>query len=723
MKTYINHSVLILVLIIFSSSCFKDLNTIPLDKDITTAATVYDDPESYRQVLAKLYAGLAVSGQQGPAGQADIAGIDEGFGQYLRGFWYHQELSTDEAIIGWNDQTIKDFHSQTWSADDGFIFAFYSRIFYQIAQCNEFLRQTSDEKLNDRGVDSSLKEKIYSYRNEARFLRALSYWHALDIFQNVPFVTEEDPIGSFFPIQSNANDLFTYIESELLDISDKIAPPRSNEYGRADAAAVWTLLAKLYLNAEVYIGTGKYNECLEYSQKVLNSGYSLEQEYQNLFLADNHNTNEIIFPVAFDGVHTRTWGGMTFIISAAIGGSMDPKESGVSSGWGGTRTTRQMVEKFGEIGGVISDFHDRKNYAQVYIPGSYMGDTISTDYAITDADGDRIYQGYQYFENDNTTFLIAPNPTLSFVYGDIGADGTMEIGGDPLVAGDAGFYYIEYNANDKTYKIEKRDWAASGTALVNDVPFVWDPEIEMLKLDAELVSGDLFFKANGDDNIVLGDNNADGVLTHGGNVINIVDGGPVEIFLDLRKEEFIYKIASTSYDRRALFYSEGQNIDINDVSLFTDGYTMNKFKNITSKGEKGSDTQFPDTDFPMFRLADVYLMASEAILRGANNGSLSDAADYFNTVRSRAFKSTLANLSESQLNLQEILDERARELSWEGTRRTDLVRFGQFTDGDYLWQWKGGVKEGLKVESYRDIYPIPSADLSNNPNLVQNPGY
>ncbi|MBK9150868.1 MAG: hypothetical protein IPM26_07650 [Saprospiraceae bacterium] len=130
------------------TSCFKDLDTVPLDPNLVTSATVFNDPSSYKKFLAKLYAGFAVSGQEGPSGQADISGIDEGFGQYLRGYWYHQELTTDEAIIGWNDQTIWDFNDLKWTPADGFIFAFYSRIFYQIPLCNEFLRETSDDKLN-----------------------------------------------------------------------------------------------------------------------------------------------------------------------------------------------------------------------------------------------------------------------------------------------------------------------------------------------------------------------------------------------------------------------------------------------------------------------------------------------------------------------------------------------------------------------------------------------
>ncbi|MFN2396513.1 MAG: RagB/SusD family nutrient uptake outer membrane protein, partial [Bacteroidales bacterium] len=138
----------------------KDLDTRPLDDNEITAADVFDDPAAYREFLAKLYAGLAVSGQQGPAGMADISGIDEGFGQYLRGYWYHQVLTTDEAVIGWDDQTIKDFIYHAWGASDVFVTAMYYRIFYQISLANEYIRETTDAKLNERGVSGTLRDQI-----------------------------------------------------------------------------------------------------------------------------------------------------------------------------------------------------------------------------------------------------------------------------------------------------------------------------------------------------------------------------------------------------------------------------------------------------------------------------------------------------------------------------------------------------------------------------------
>ena len=160
MNNLLKISILAVLLSGVLQSCFNDLSTVPIDEDFITSTVVYEDPDSYKQVLAKLYAGFAVSGQQGLSGQPDIAGIDDEFGQYLRGFWYHQQLSTDEAVISWNDQTIKDFQHQTWDANDGFISAFYSRVFYQISLCNEFLRETTDEKLNSRGVEGALRNEI-----------------------------------------------------------------------------------------------------------------------------------------------------------------------------------------------------------------------------------------------------------------------------------------------------------------------------------------------------------------------------------------------------------------------------------------------------------------------------------------------------------------------------------------------------------------------------------
>ncbi len=511
------------------TSCLKDLDTVPIDPLVITSATVYEDTTAYRQVLAKCYAGLAVSGQQGPHGNPDISGIDEGFSQYLRQFWLAQELTTDEAVIAWNDGTLKDYHFQTWTSGGEFIKALYNRIYYQISLCNEFIRESTDEKLSERGFSDAEKATIRIYRAEARFLRALSYYHALDLFGNVPFVTENDKVGAFLPTQITRSDLFNYLETELLEIEGQLKDAKTNEYGRADKAAAWMLLSKLYLNATVYIGEEKYTEALTWIKKVIASPYSLEPEYAHLFLADNNLCNEIIFPIAFDGESTKTWGGTTFIINAAIGGNMSPAEFGVGGGWGGTRTTPQFVDKFPDISGLT--------------------------------------------------------------------------------------------------------------------------------------------------------------------------------------------------DKRAMFHTSGQSKSISDIFLFTDGYAIKKWKNIKRDGTPGKDRTHPDTDFPVFRLADAYLMYAEAVLRGGTGGDVATALNYVNAIRTRAYGNTSGNITSGELTLEFILDERARELYWECHRRTDLIRFGKFSNTTYLWEWKGGIKEGASTSSHLDLFPIPSSDIGANPNLTQNPGY
>ncbi|MFL5402929.1 MAG: RagB/SusD family nutrient uptake outer membrane protein, partial [Gemmatimonadales bacterium] len=134
----------------------------------------FNDPSSYRAFLAKIYAGLAVSGQQGPAGNGDIKGIDEGFSQYLRLYWEAEELPTDEAVIAWGDVGLPEMNTQLWASSNSFVVAMYYRIAFQVSQANEFLRQTTDAKLTERNVSPELQAAVKVFRAEARFLRALS---------------------------------------------------------------------------------------------------------------------------------------------------------------------------------------------------------------------------------------------------------------------------------------------------------------------------------------------------------------------------------------------------------------------------------------------------------------------------------------------------------------------------------------------------------------------
>jgi hypothetical protein len=584
--------------------------------------------------------------------------------------------------------------------------------------------------LDGRGVTGDLRTDIGFYRAEARFLRALSYWHALDHFRNVPFVTEADAVGSFFPEQKDGAFVFNYIETELKDIENSLMAPRANEYARADQAAAWMLLAKLYLNAEVYVGSARYADCLTYCEKIINAGYQLDADYKSLFLADNNKASEVIFPVAFDGLKTQTWGGTTFLVHAPVGGSMLPADFGIDGGWGGVRTTPSIVAKFPAVGTgsvIVAPNPGNESYPVIYVPGGYQGwDPSNTTTVLASPNVDGKYEGYLYFIDSNTEFKFTDGPSWDVNYGDDNADGTLDQNGANIKAVDAGFYKIDVDLNTLTYTMQKTDWGVIGSATPDgwnsDQNMTYDPTSKTWNIQLDLNPGEIKFRANDDWGLNYGDNGADAILERDGANIAIANAGNYKITLFLDKPDHTYSIELTSFDRRALFVTDGQTLDIDDIAQFSNGYAVAKWRNVTSDGFPGSHPTHVDTDFPMFRLADVYLMYAEAVLRGGG-GNLNTALNYVNQVRERAYDGPSGDITSNDLDLDFILDERARELLWEGHRRTDLIRFGRFANTDYLWQWKGGVKEGAAVDNHFNVYPIPSADIGANPNLKQNQGY
>lgn len=513
---------------LFTVSCSKDIAKSEEDSDYFTSEAFFQNETSYKQFLAKLYMGLATSGQAGPGGAPDIAGIDGGFGQYLRAYWQLNEITTDEAIIGWADGNLPSLNTNTWGSNNEFIYAMFSRGMYQVSLCNEFLRQTSDDKLNSRNVSAATRADITNFRAEARFLRAFSYWNLMDMFGNIPFVTENNQVGYFLPEQKDRAFIFDFIVSELNAIDSDLKASGTNEYGRIDKIAGKMLLAKLYLNAKVYINQDKFADAAVALAPVLSSTYSINtgSGYGKVFMADNDvngSQSEIIFPIRFDGITTQTYGGTTFITHASVGGSMNPSSFGINGGWAGLRTRPEFYNKFA---------------------------------------------------------------------------------GDP----------------------------------------------------------------------------------------------------------------------RGMFYTSGQALSIGNIGNFTDGYAVQKYKNIKSTGGAGSDgsNTFVDTDFPLFRLADAYLMYAELSARNVGSTNTTQAAAYVNTLRTRAGASAITS---GDINLDFVLDERARELYWEGHRRQDLIRFGKYSGGTYNWQWKGGVQAGTSIDDKYKLFPIPSQAIGSNPTLQQNSGY
>lgn len=521
------------IVFVFTQSC-TNLDVTPQDDDDFLAEDFYSSKDSYIQALAGIYGNLSLTGLTG-ATSSNLQGIDAGTSQYMRTLWYLQDLSADEPIWSYeNDEAgnVTAIQKNQWTAGNTIVLGFFSRAMFSVALSNEYLRQTTDEKIAERGHTAAVSTQIKAYRAEARLLRALAYYHLMDLFGKAPFYTENDPVGVFQGPQYSRQQLFDFIESELLAIEPDLINARANEYARADKAVAWMILAKMYLNAQVYIGTDKNTQCITYTKKIMDAGYSLASQYKYNFMADNNSNEagvkEIIFPLVSDGLKVQNYGATTVIINGEVGSLEENNSQLGCQGWGGAlRVRKQFALKF------------------------LNGNVPPTD--------------------TRNTLITANRP-----------------------------------------------------------------------------------------------------------------------------------------------------IEISDIGAKEQGYVITKYTNRTSAGVAGANPTFVDTDFPMFRLADVYLMYAEAVVRGGSGGSITDAVNYINLLRTRANSN---QISASDLTLNFLLDERSRELYWEGHRRQDLIRFGKYTGGSYNWAWKGGSTNGFAIADFRKVYPIPSNSLATNPNLKQNEGY
>lgn len=352
MKTYHIKKSLFLLLtgaLLGTTSCVNDLDTQPLDKDELVSNVVFKaDINAYTQSLAKIYAGMVIGGNKGGDADQDVKGNDGGSqASFLRVLWNMQELASDMAHCAWNDPGIPDFNHLSWDSSSPWIKGSYYRLAYQINLANAFLRETTDDKLKSRGCNEQVKKTIKEYRAEARFLRALTYMYALDLYRNYPFFDENSPIGSKRPKQIMKKDLFNYVEKELLESEKSLAAPVvgwNENYGHANKAAAWAALSRLYLNAETYVGQKKYTECITYCKKIINAGYELEPKYADMFKADNDHSKEMIFPLRYEGDQTMTWGGMTALL--CWGSSQFQEETNAKGAWQGVRAKSSLLKLF-----------------------------------------------------------------------------------------------------------------------------------------------------------------------------------------------------------------------------------------------------------------------------------------------------------------------------------------------------------------------------------------
>ena len=303
-KYYISATLVSLML--SGTSCIGDLDTVPLSPTEQTSDNVFGNEEiTYVESLAKIYAGMAIGGNKGGDSDQDVAGIDGGSqASFLRVLWNMQELPTDMAHCAWSDPGIPGFNQVSWGADSPWIKGSYYRLFYQINLSNAFLRETTDEKLAERRCDAALVDKMKEYRAEARFLRALNYWYLLDLYRNVPLVTEDSAIGEkVLPSQVTPQELYDFIETELTE-SLKGLPTRTTQFGRFDKGLAYTILMKYYMHEKNW---AKAEEC---GRELLKAeyGYGLMDRYADIFTLENEGNKEIIFACTEErGTNLQLW--------------------------------------------------------------------------------------------------------------------------------------------------------------------------------------------------------------------------------------------------------------------------------------------------------------------------------------------------------------------------------------------------------------------------------
>lgn len=344
-----------------TTSCFGDLDTMPLDETQLVGEKVYNTADGYTGVLAKCYSSLILTGQKGgDGGDGDLEGANEGYSGYVRLMFYLQELSTDDFIMPSSSNGLRKCLNLQWDASNASVIRWtYQRLYMTIAYCNELLRECTEDKLKSRGLWNQLGDECASYRAEARFIRAYCYATLCDLFGAVPYIDENTGVKDI-PAQWSRKEIFEFAESELKNIDGDLKAPGANVYGRIDRVAAWFLLSRMYLNAQTWIGENHYNDALTYAKKVIDDNhYPLASDYRQIFLADNDQCKEIIWPLVQDGQRAQSSAGTNFYVKAFVNGPMNELyNTGIGSrGWGNVRAKTTLVDAF-DADDVMFDTND-----------------------------------------------------------------------------------------------------------------------------------------------------------------------------------------------------------------------------------------------------------------------------------------------------------------------------------------------------------------------------
>jgi len=321
------------------TGCTDELDTKP-KVELSLEELLARDPNAVEGILARLYSTFALSGADGP-GSSDISD-DAGESPFLRGLINLEDLTADGMKNRWGDNGLDQLTTTTdWTDQNKFFRYLYNRIYFTIPQCNNLLSILPN-------VDIENKEATTS---EVRFIRALAYYYAINVFGKGVLATEAN-FGQTDPLpEASRQELFAFVEAELLEIEPLL--PATNTYGRATKGAAEMLLSNLYLNAEVFTGTPRYNDAVTYINKVIAGPYSLASDFVSLFSADNDATsaaNEIIFPLIADSQVSQSYGNTTYLVNGCLRAETIPlAQFGTTAGWGGHRATKTWYGLYGDL--------------------------------------------------------------------------------------------------------------------------------------------------------------------------------------------------------------------------------------------------------------------------------------------------------------------------------------------------------------------------------------
>ena len=344
-KKFRNLGVVIFMLTFWS--CSNELDQKPLVGD-TLENLLHNDPNAAKGLVSKMYGTFALTGSNGP-GSSDISGPDAGETGFLRGIINLQDFSADDMKNRWGDDGLDQLTtSSNWTPNNKFFRYLFDRVYYTVPQTTNLIIALNASSVPDKDL----------YVSELRFLRSLAYFYMIDCFGKGVLVTTEN-YGSSSPLpEASRVALFNYVESELLAVESSL--PQTNEYGRANKSVARMLLARLYLNAEVYTGTAHYNDALTYTNKVITEGgYSLAPNFVQNFSGDNNTSPEIIFPLIADAITSQSYGNTTYLVNGCLNSdTMSLSDYGATEGWGGHRATKAWYGLFGASASDLTNSSD-----------------------------------------------------------------------------------------------------------------------------------------------------------------------------------------------------------------------------------------------------------------------------------------------------------------------------------------------------------------------------